>query len=197
MSYLPPTRELRERLDTAQTLTRLFYRERAVVLACGGWIPHATGWRRRRSWAAPPGRARSPPTRSASASSSSAIRRGSSRSRQRRSRVGDARRPPCARRSPRGRLPRVRRSGRRARRRPVAAHRRGRAAGQGAAGRRARGRRAALPRRRRPATAGTSSRASTGPTCSTRRTPTATGVALQIRSAVSHLNEVWAVETAG
>jgi uncharacterized ferritin-like protein (DUF455 family) len=39
MSYLPPTRELRERLDTAQTLTRLFYRERAVVLACGGWIP--------------------------------------------------------------------------------------------------------------------------------------------------------------
>ena len=39
MSYLPPTRELRERLDTAQTLTRLFYREQAIVLACGGWIP--------------------------------------------------------------------------------------------------------------------------------------------------------------
>ena len=39
MSYLPTTREPRERLDTAQTLTRLFYRERAVVLACGGWIP--------------------------------------------------------------------------------------------------------------------------------------------------------------
>ncbi len=39
MSYLPPTRELRERLDTAQTLTRFFYRERAVALACGGWIP--------------------------------------------------------------------------------------------------------------------------------------------------------------
>jgi Protein of unknown function (DUF455) len=37
--FLPPTRELRERLDTAQTLTRLFYRERAAVLACGGWIP--------------------------------------------------------------------------------------------------------------------------------------------------------------
>ena len=39
MSYLPPTRELRERLDTAQRLTRLFYREQAVTLACGGWIP--------------------------------------------------------------------------------------------------------------------------------------------------------------
>jgi uncharacterized ferritin-like protein (DUF455 family) len=39
MSYLPPTRELRERLDTAQTLTRLFYREQAVALACGAWIP--------------------------------------------------------------------------------------------------------------------------------------------------------------
>ena len=39
MSYLPPTRELRERLDTAQTLTRFFYRERAVALACGAWIP--------------------------------------------------------------------------------------------------------------------------------------------------------------
>jgi Protein of unknown function (DUF455) len=39
MTYLPPTRDLRERLDTAQTLTRLFYRERAVVLACGGWVP--------------------------------------------------------------------------------------------------------------------------------------------------------------
>jgi hypothetical protein len=39
VSYLPPTRELRERLDTAQTLTRLLYRERAAVLACGGWIP--------------------------------------------------------------------------------------------------------------------------------------------------------------
>jgi uncharacterized ferritin-like protein (DUF455 family) len=39
MSYLPPTRELRVRLDTAQALTRLFYRERAVTLTCGGWIP--------------------------------------------------------------------------------------------------------------------------------------------------------------
>jgi hypothetical protein len=36
--YLPPTRELRVRLDTAQALTRLFYREQAVVLACGRWI---------------------------------------------------------------------------------------------------------------------------------------------------------------
>jgi hypothetical protein len=41
MSYLPPTRELRVRLDTAQALTRLFYREQAVVLACGRWIRHA------------------------------------------------------------------------------------------------------------------------------------------------------------
>ncbi len=39
MSFLPPTRELHERLDTAQTLARFFYRERAVVLACGAWIP--------------------------------------------------------------------------------------------------------------------------------------------------------------
>jgi uncharacterized ferritin-like protein (DUF455 family) len=39
MSYLPPTRSLRVRLDTAQALTRLFYGEQAVVLACGGWIP--------------------------------------------------------------------------------------------------------------------------------------------------------------
>ena len=39
VSHLPPTRELRVRLDTAQALTRLFYREQAVVLACGDWIP--------------------------------------------------------------------------------------------------------------------------------------------------------------
>jgi uncharacterized ferritin-like protein (DUF455 family) len=39
MTYLPPTRELRERLDTAEALTRLFYRERGVTLACGGWLP--------------------------------------------------------------------------------------------------------------------------------------------------------------
>jgi Protein of unknown function (DUF455) len=39
VSYLPPTRDLRVRFDTAQALTRLFYREQAVVLACGGWIP--------------------------------------------------------------------------------------------------------------------------------------------------------------
>ena len=38
MTYLPPTRDLRVRLDTAQALTRLFYREQAVVLACGRWI---------------------------------------------------------------------------------------------------------------------------------------------------------------
>jgi hypothetical protein len=39
VSYLPPTRELRVRLDTARNLTRLFYREQAVVFACGGWTP--------------------------------------------------------------------------------------------------------------------------------------------------------------
>jgi Protein of unknown function (DUF455) len=38
VSYLPPTRGLRVRLDTAQALTRLFYREQAVVLKCGRWI---------------------------------------------------------------------------------------------------------------------------------------------------------------
>ena len=39
VSYLPPTRVLRIRFDTAQALTRLFYREQSVVLACGGWTP--------------------------------------------------------------------------------------------------------------------------------------------------------------
>jgi uncharacterized ferritin-like protein (DUF455 family) len=39
VSYLPSTRELRERLDTARLLTRLFYRERAIALTCGGYIP--------------------------------------------------------------------------------------------------------------------------------------------------------------
>jgi Protein of unknown function (DUF455) len=39
VSYLPPTRDLRVRFDAAQALTRLFYREQAAVLACGGWIP--------------------------------------------------------------------------------------------------------------------------------------------------------------
>jgi len=39
VSYLPPTRALRIRFDTAQALTRLFYREQSVVLACGGWTP--------------------------------------------------------------------------------------------------------------------------------------------------------------
>jgi Protein of unknown function (DUF455) len=37
--FLPPTRALRVRFDTAQALTRLFYREQAVVLACGCWVP--------------------------------------------------------------------------------------------------------------------------------------------------------------
>jgi Protein of unknown function (DUF455) len=39
MSYLPTTRELRERLDTAQVMTRFFYRQRALALTCGRWIP--------------------------------------------------------------------------------------------------------------------------------------------------------------
>ncbi len=38
-SYLPTTRELRVRFDTAQTLTRLFYREQAAALACGRFVP--------------------------------------------------------------------------------------------------------------------------------------------------------------
>jgi uncharacterized protein DUF455 len=41
MTYLPPTRALRERLDTARTLSRLFYREEATVLACGAFVPRA------------------------------------------------------------------------------------------------------------------------------------------------------------
>ena len=41
VSYLPPTRDLRERLDTAQTLSRLFYAEQALVLWCGESIPQA------------------------------------------------------------------------------------------------------------------------------------------------------------
>ena len=72
-----------------------------------------------------------------------------------------------------------------------------RATRQGAAARRAGSDLAAWPRRIRRATRGTSSPASTGPTCSTPAYPYGEGVALQVRSAVSHLNEVWAVETAG
>jgi uncharacterized ferritin-like protein (DUF455 family) len=41
VSALPPTRRLRVRFDTAQALTQLFYCEQAVVLACGGFTPHA------------------------------------------------------------------------------------------------------------------------------------------------------------
>ncbi len=37
-SALPSTRAPRERLDTAQTLTRLHFLERALTLACGAWI---------------------------------------------------------------------------------------------------------------------------------------------------------------
>jgi Protein of unknown function (DUF455) len=39
VTYLPPTRLIRERLDSAQTLSRLFYREEALVLACSDFIP--------------------------------------------------------------------------------------------------------------------------------------------------------------
>ncbi|HZQ65935.1 MAG TPA: hypothetical protein VFA66_11975, partial [Gaiellaceae bacterium] len=38
MSYLPPTRVLRERRESARALTALFYREQAVILACGRFI---------------------------------------------------------------------------------------------------------------------------------------------------------------
>src|SRR5262245_66692495 len=40
MSYLPPTRDLRVRLDTAQALTRLFYLEQAIALGAAAAIPH-------------------------------------------------------------------------------------------------------------------------------------------------------------
>jgi uncharacterized ferritin-like protein (DUF455 family) len=39
VSSLPSPRELRERVDTAQVLTRFHYLERALTLACGAWIP--------------------------------------------------------------------------------------------------------------------------------------------------------------
>jgi hypothetical protein len=39
VTTLPSARELRERVDTAQVLTRFHYLERALTLACGGWIP--------------------------------------------------------------------------------------------------------------------------------------------------------------
>src|SRR5262245_54986491 len=38
VNALPPTRQLRERVDTAQVLTRFHYLERALALAAGGWI---------------------------------------------------------------------------------------------------------------------------------------------------------------
>jgi hypothetical protein len=41
--YLPPTRALRERVDTAREVTRFHYLERALTLGCGAWIaasPH-------------------------------------------------------------------------------------------------------------------------------------------------------------
>jgi Protein of unknown function (DUF455) len=38
MSALPSTQKLRERVDTAQVLTRFHYLARALALACGGWI---------------------------------------------------------------------------------------------------------------------------------------------------------------
>jgi hypothetical protein len=38
VNLLPPTKQLRERVDTAQVLTRFHYLERALALAAGGWI---------------------------------------------------------------------------------------------------------------------------------------------------------------
>ena len=38
-ALLPSTRDLRERVDTAQVLTRFHHLERALTLACGAWIP--------------------------------------------------------------------------------------------------------------------------------------------------------------
>jgi hypothetical protein len=39
VTTLPSARELRERVDTAQVLTRFHYLERELTIACGGWIP--------------------------------------------------------------------------------------------------------------------------------------------------------------
>jgi uncharacterized ferritin-like protein (DUF455 family) len=39
MTTLPSARELRERVDTAQVLTRFHHLERVLTVACGGWIP--------------------------------------------------------------------------------------------------------------------------------------------------------------
>jgi hypothetical protein len=38
LSALPSTQTLRERVDTAQVLTRFHFISRAIALACGGWI---------------------------------------------------------------------------------------------------------------------------------------------------------------
>lgn len=38
-AYLPPARALRERVETAQALTRFHYLERALTIACAAWIP--------------------------------------------------------------------------------------------------------------------------------------------------------------
>ena len=37
--HLPSTRDLRERIDTAEILSRFHYQERAVVVGCAGWVP--------------------------------------------------------------------------------------------------------------------------------------------------------------
>jgi uncharacterized ferritin-like protein (DUF455 family) len=39
MTTLPSAHKLRERIDTAQVLTRFHYLERSLTLACGAWIP--------------------------------------------------------------------------------------------------------------------------------------------------------------
>src|SRR5438445_9847094 len=41
MTALPPGKEVRERVDTAQVLTRFHYLERALTIACAGWVPAA------------------------------------------------------------------------------------------------------------------------------------------------------------
>jgi hypothetical protein len=41
VSALPSTQTLRERVDTAQVLTRFHFISRAIALACGGWIAAA------------------------------------------------------------------------------------------------------------------------------------------------------------
>ena len=196
VSYLPPTRELRVRLDTAQALTRLFYREQAVVLACGRWIRHApsldhkaelgrTAWesalaadalRERVFELRYPTRFLDEQAEELSLDAADELRSMLAELRddyadylQRVDELAD------------GPSRRLVEAALRDKERQIEALSNLELSADDPA------RDPALLRLAR----------STGRTCSTRRYPYGEGVALQLRSAVSHLNEVWAVETAG